>query len=53
MALAAILNIFFPPLGFWGLFTRVLSGHPSNFPENLSFLHFFQVGMIIELMLLD
>ena len=28
---------------FGGVFTRVLSGHPSNFPENFSFLHFFQV----------
>ena len=28
---------------FWGLCTRVLNGHPSNFPDNFSFLHFFQV----------
>ena len=31
---------------FFGLFTVVLNGHPSNFPENFSFLYFFQVGII-------
>ena len=31
---------FFLCWDFWGLFTRVLSGHLSNFPENFSFLHF-------------
>ena len=41
--IAAILNKNFPPLVFWGLFTRVLNEHPSNFPENFSFLHFFQL----------
>ena len=53
VAIAAILNKIFPPLGFWGLCTRILSGHPSNFPRHFSFLHFFQVGMIFELMLPD
>ena len=28
---------------FFLLFTRVFSGHASNFHENFSFLHFFQV----------
>ena len=33
---------FFSSAGiFWVLFTMVLSGHPSNFPDNFSFLHFF------------
>ena len=41
VAMAAILKKHFPPLGFLGLFTIVFSGHPSNFPENFSFLHFF------------
>ena len=43
----------FSPLGFFLLCTSVLSGHPNNFPENFSFLHFFRVGMMFELMLLD
>ena len=38
VAMAAILNKDFSSAG---LFTIVLSGHPSNFPENFSFLHFF------------
>ena len=40
--MAAILNKKnFLRWDFWELFTRVLSGHPSNFPESFSFLHFF------------
>ena len=27
---------------FWGFLTRVLNGHPSNFPNNCRFLHFFR-----------
>ena len=42
VAKAAILNEkIFLRWDFRGLFTRVFSGHPSNFPENFSFLHFF------------
>ena len=42
VTMAAILNKKFSSAGiFWGLFTMVLSGHPSNFPDNFSFLHFF------------
>ena len=28
---------------FWGLFTKMFSGHPSNFPEKFSFLHFLSM----------
>ena len=43
-AMVAILNKKnFLRWDFWELFINVLSGHPSNFPENFSFLHFFQV----------
>ena len=58
--MAATLNKQFPSAGIVGTFhqgvglsIRVLSGHPNNFPENFSFLHFFQVGMIFELMVMD
>ena len=30
-----------------GIFTRVFSGRPSNFPENFSFLHFFWTLMLL------
>ena len=54
VAMAAILiKKNFLRWNFLGLFTVVLSGHPSNFPKNFSFLHFFQVGMIFQVMLLD
>ena len=42
VAMAAILNTFFFHWDFQGLFTMGFSGYPSNFPENFSFLHFFQ-----------
>ena len=34
----------FPSLEFWGLCTRVLSGYPSNFPENFSFYILFKLN---------
>ena len=49
VAMAAILNTFFPPLGFLELFTRVLREHPSNFPDNFSFLQLF-LGWILMLL---
>ena len=36
-AMAAILHKNFLRWDFWGLCTMVLSGYPSNFPENFSF----------------
>ena len=42
VSMAAILNKKFLRWDFWGLCTRLFSGHPCNFPENFSFLHFFQ-----------
>ena len=45
VAMAAILNKKNSPRwNFRGLFTRVFSGHPSNFPENFSFLHFSRLN---------
>ena len=41
VAMAAILNKKFLRWDFRGLFPRVFSRHPSNFPENFSFLRFF------------
>ena len=51
--MAAILNKKFLHWDFWGLCIGVLSGRPGNFTESFSFLHFFQVGLILELLLLD
>ena len=39
--MAAILNKKISSAGIFGDFSPVLSGRPSNFPENFSFLHFF------------
>ena len=38
---------------FCGDYTNVLSGHPSKFLENPSFLHFFRLGWFFLLLFLD
>ena len=51
--MAAILNKKILHWDCWGLCIGLLSGRPGNFTESFSFFHFFQVGLILELMLLD